>query len=482
MLDIEQLAKDVELFDGHYALIRPLSIDGATADVWLALDTNTMSETADISHIVNLQDSEIEKYGLLVAIKIYRPQNALDIEGEQRFKKEYMIVFNCTHTNLIHPAHFSIYKEIPYLVLPFCRQGSSELLVGNLTEEKAVWRYLYDVAAGLDYLHTKCSPPIIHLDMKPANVLINDHGNYAITDFGISAKNDLQKYSDEDEVSGTTAYMAPERFVVDYVPSAPSDIWALGATLHELITGRVPFGEEGGAGQSNGNKIEPLPSQLSKDIERVITNCLNPNPKKRPSAQLLMELAEKHLKHFANEKKKKPFTRPNISYFLIGATALLIIGGGTFLFPSMTEEEYENDPHREEYKLSPETGNDVAKEMKQEETLPDSILHKINTAKNALDEGLAFLSEHPDMINSENGLGEEYYIKAYLYFSSLAENTCINFPDSISCLVDAGREESKKQLMVFYSELKKLSVSPLEMVSGPAKERMKKIEEILELE
>ena len=150
MLDIEELAQNVELFDGHYALIRPLSVDGATADVWLALDTNTLSSSADIAEVVNLQDYEIEKLGLLVAIKIYRPQNALDIEGEQRFKKEYMIVFNCTHTNLIHPAHFSIFKDIPYLVLPYCKQGSSELLAGNLIEEKAIWKYLYDVAAGLD--------------------------------------------------------------------------------------------------------------------------------------------------------------------------------------------------------------------------------------------------------------------------------------------------------------------------------------------
>ena len=478
MLDIEELAQNVELFDGHYALIRPLSVDGATADVWLALDTNTLSSSADIAEVVNLQDYEIEKLGLLVAIKIYRPQNALDIEGEQRFKKEYMIVFNCTHTNLIHPAHFSIFKDIPYLVLPYCKQGSSELLAGNLIEEKAIWKYLYDVAAGLDYLHTKCSPPIIHLDMKPANVLINDQGNYAITDFGISAKKGKKKYSDDDDVSGTTAYMAPERFNVDYVPAPPSDIWALGATLYELITGGVPFGEEGGAGQAVGNTIGPQPYHLSKDVEAVITDCLNLAPEKRPSAGQLMKLAEKHL-----ENEKKPLPKPNMTYLLIGATALLIIGGGALLIPNMMGDDIEESAREEEYQSSAETRQEtVVQEPVEEKPLPAGILHTISAAKKALEEGHAFLAEHPDMINSENGLGEDYYIEAYQHFSTLAGNSDVRYPDSIARMIDEGCKESKNQLMLFYGELKKLSTSPLEMVSKPAKERMNKIEDVINLE
>lgn len=97
MLNIEEFANTSELFDGHYALIRPLSVDGATADVWLALDTNTVTKEVQLSEVARLHDDEIEKLGLMVAIKIYRPQNALDIEGEQRFRDEYMIVFNCHH-------------------------------------------------------------------------------------------------------------------------------------------------------------------------------------------------------------------------------------------------------------------------------------------------------------------------------------------------------------------------------------------------
>ncbi len=115
MLDFEQLVESDELFDGRYKLLYPLSTDGATADIWLAVDTNTIDDD-EVS-----EGSEDEEQGLKVAIKVYRPQNALDIEGIQRFRKEFKVVYNCQHSNLLHPFYFSIYKDTPYLVLPYCK-------------------------------------------------------------------------------------------------------------------------------------------------------------------------------------------------------------------------------------------------------------------------------------------------------------------------------------------------------------------------
>ena len=295
MFDIEQLADSGELFDNNYKLIRPLNTNGGTADVWLALDARTVKNKKDLGEAQLLEDSYLDRIGLLVAIKIYRPKNALDIEGEQRFRDEYMIVFNCHHANLIHPTHFSIFNETPYLVLPYCKRGSSELLIGNVTEEGGIWKYIYDVTSGLAYLHNSCNPPIIHQDIKPGNVLIDDYGNYAITDFGISVKRaNQQDYLDE-ENSGTLAYMAPERFNPDVEPSAEGDMWAFGATLCELITGKVPFGENGGEAQLNGQKMVPLPKKLPRTIKGIINDCLSQNPSKRPTAELLAEEARKRL-------------------------------------------------------------------------------------------------------------------------------------------------------------------------------------------
>jgi len=292
MLAVEDFADSNELFDGHYALIRPLSVDGATADVWLALDINTVSENISSDDIAMLSDEEIEKLGLMVAIKIYRPQNALDIEGEQRFRDEYMIVFNCHHTNLIHPTHFSIFKETPYLVLPYCKLGSSELLVGNLQENEKIWEYIKDVASGLAYLHA-LTPPIVHQDIKPANILLDDTYHYAITDFGISAqKGGAHGYYYDDENSGTLAYMAPERFVEGAEPIPQSDIWAFGATLCEILTGRVPFGEEGGKNQMEADPAMPVIANVSSDIQRLIHTCLSKEPGDRPSAEQIVEAAK----------------------------------------------------------------------------------------------------------------------------------------------------------------------------------------------
>lgn len=320
MLDIEQFADSGELFDEHYKLIRPLSTDGATADVWTALDTNTMSDISQLDQIEGLTEDELDEYGLVVAIKIYRPANALDIEGEQRFRDEYMIVFNCHHTNLIHPTHFSIFRGIPYLVLPFCRFGSSERLIGREIEEEEIWKYILDVSSGLAYLHA-LQPPIIHQDIKPGNILIDDNNNFAITDFGISAKRGGQHEHHEDENTGTMAYMAPERFEEGTEPCPESDIWAVGATLYEMLTGSVPFGEEGGWLQIQDEGAMPSPPSCSADIQRLIRACLAKDKSQRPTATQLVESAK--AKQYPIKSKKSLF----IVLIIVG---ILLVGGLSF--------------------------------------------------------------------------------------------------------------------------------------------------------
>ena len=302
MLNIEEFAESNELFDGHYALIRPLSVDGATADVWLALDVNTVSDEIDTSDVARLSDDEIDKLGLMVAIKVYRPQNALDIEGKQRFANEFMIVFNCHHTNLIHPTHYSIFRDTPYLVLPYCKLGSSELLIGNQFDDESIWKYILDVSSGLAYLHA-LTPPIVHQDIKPANILLDDTLHYAITDFGISSqKGGVHGSYHDEENSGTLAYMAPERFQEGAQPIPQSDIWALGATLCEILTGDVPFGEEGGRAQVEEKRPMPDIPGVSADVQRIVHACLAKDPKDRPTADQIVQAAEEKL-HPAKSRK-----------------------------------------------------------------------------------------------------------------------------------------------------------------------------------
>ena len=335
MLEIDKFADTGQLFDNHYKLIRPLNTEGGTADVWLALDATTVSDKDSLDKAPYLDDVKLSEVGLLVAIKIYKPKSALDIEGERRFREEFVIVFNCNHANLIHPVYFSIFKETPYLVLPYCQRGSSELLIGSFVNDDDIWHYIHDVAAGLNYLH-HCNPPIIHQDIKPANVLIDDSGNYAITDFGISAKRMKQYASqsgddDYEEQSGTFAYMAPERFLEGNTPSAESDIWAFGATLYELLTGRVPFGEDGGLAQPGGKVSLPFKDiKVSDDIKQLICACLSKDPSKRPTAEQLLNIADR--RKFNHAKKSS-----SIGKTLAILAALTLIGlAGWYLMQSKT--------------------------------------------------------------------------------------------------------------------------------------------------
>ena len=337
MIDINEYTDEKGRFDGRYLLIRPLSTDGATADVWLSLDLNTVSMTDGdkIDEIARMSDDEIEKLGLMVAIKIYRPQNALDIEGEQRFRDEYMIVFNCHHANLIHPTNFSIYKDTPYLVLPYCKQGSSELLIGNDFSDDDIWKYIQDVASGLAYLHA-LEPPIVHQDVKPANILLDDTGHFALTDFGISAqRGGVHGYYFDDENSGTMAYMAPERFLKDAEPMAQSDIWGFGATLCEILTGKVPFGEGGGQSQADGKLALPAIAGVSADIQRLIHECLAFRPGDRPSAQLIADAARAH---------QYPIKSRKGLWLILTSIVVLLIGGGVLWYLMQGSPDPDTDP------------------------------------------------------------------------------------------------------------------------------------------
>lgn len=308
MHDIKEIFEQGKLFDGHYKLIKLLSTSGGSADVWLAIDVNTIDE--------NYDESKATK----VVIKIYRPKNLIDVEGEFQFRNEFKKVFNCHHENIVQPTYFSIYEEMPYLVLPYCPSGSSERLIGQLNTKEELWKYIFEVSSGLAYLHEH-NPQIIHQDIKPANVLIDDNGNYAITDFGISAEMGGTDIESEDETGGTYAYMAPERFVEGTPPMPESDIWALGATLYELITGDAPFGNYGGSIQKQGVPITPIKQDIPDAIKQLIYSCLAYESEDRPSARKIVDTVLK--KKYARSKKTINIIISMIIVIAVGLTFYL---------------------------------------------------------------------------------------------------------------------------------------------------------------
>lgn len=313
MRSITEIYESGALFDGHYKLIDLLSTSGGSADVWLAIDMNTIDGESD------------ETQATKVVIKVYRPKNIIDIEGEYQFRNEFKKVFNCHHENIIQPTYFSIFEEMPYLVLPYCPTGSSELLIGQINGKEHLWKYIYEVASGIAYLHEH-SPRIIHQDIKPANVLIDDNGNYAITDFGISAEMGGTDTEAKDESGGTFAYMAPERFLENTQPMSESDIWAFGATLFEIITGDVPFGNDGGAIQRQNTPIPVIKQDIPDAIKQLVYSCLAFEPSKRPTARSIVDTVLK--KRYSKSKKSiLTFTIAGI-VLVTGLTAILTLCHG----------------------------------------------------------------------------------------------------------------------------------------------------------
>lgn len=175
------------LFHNRYLLVGALGC-GASAEVWKAKDTKAND--------------------LTVALKIFSEHADMDSYGLQNFEREFTTVYNMKHSNLLPPTGYDICQGRPYLIMQYCENGSCSSMIGRMEEEDLI-KFLHDVAAGLEYLHDH---NIIHQDIKPDNILLDDNCNFMVTDFGISV-NSSSGINDSNGMSGgTRAYMGPERF------------------------------------------------------------------------------------------------------------------------------------------------------------------------------------------------------------------------------------------------------------------------------
>ncbi len=255
------------LFANRYQLINLLG-RGGFSEVWLAKDNWTH---------------------LKIALKVYAPGTGMDANGLQEFCGELASVYDLNHTNLLKPQHVDTWENMPYLIMAYCSQGSCGSKLGKMSET-GMWKFIHDVAAGLAYLHGK---DVVHQDIKPDNILIDDAGNYLITDFGVStrARSTLRKSVVSSSGGGTTAYMGPERFSRQPAPTKASDIWSFGAMCFELLEGVVPFGEIGGGMQKGGAEIPAITADVSDALKYTITKMLQKETWDRPTAATLVEWA-----------------------------------------------------------------------------------------------------------------------------------------------------------------------------------------------
>ncbi|RAQ97656.1 serine/threonine protein kinase [Thermogemmatispora tikiterensis] len=202
--------------------------------------------------------------GQEVALKISR--RSLDSpESRSDFEREVRIVSRLNHPNIIRLLDYGIYEvelrgqqlALPYLVMPLAPGGSLRQLIprGQRLPLEQVVTYVQQVAAALQYAHDFREPDgranaVLHLDVKPANMLVGERGQIWLSDFGIAIighktlraadpQAAAQALLAEEEVWGSPEYMAPERF--DGQRRRASDQYALAVTCYEWLAGAPPF-------------------------------------------------------------------------------------------------------------------------------------------------------------------------------------------------------------------------------------------------
>lgn len=252
------MRQEGDIFAGNYKLCKLLG-RGSYGEVWLARNI-----LADID----------------VAIKIYLNQSA---EGIADFRREFKIANQLRHPNLLAINHFDFNDGYPYLVLAYCANGSCRNLVQRC-DKKTVIRFICDVSAGLSYLHSRMVP-VVHGDIKPDNILIDEQGNFLISDFGISRKIGGDMSINDDRPSGTIAYMPPESFYNNPIRNnLRGDIWALAMSVYELVFGDVLWNGMGGAAQINGAVAPDLPPEFPVELSALLKGMLSLDMNARPSA------------------------------------------------------------------------------------------------------------------------------------------------------------------------------------------------------
>ena len=257
-------------FANRYILKKLIGV-GGYSQVWLAEDSKSGN--------------------MEVAVKIFAPGQGLDDKGLELFSKEYALVFNLNHPGLLKPTYFDDFEGSPYLVMQFCHQGSVFGKIGEMSETELA-QFMQQAASALNYLHQQ-DPPIIHQDIKPDNFLIDNQGNFLLADFGISSKirRTLTKSIGAQTSTGTLAYMPPEKFSADKQTIKAGDIFSLGVTMYELLTGDLPFGENGGLTLKAGADVPNLSGNFSPDLNQLILSCMAKDPWERPPADKLVKAA-----------------------------------------------------------------------------------------------------------------------------------------------------------------------------------------------
>ncbi|KAJ4802451.1 Receptor protein kinase [Rhynchospora pubera] len=181
--------------------------------------------------------------GTSIAVKRIKWQPS----GEMEFRTEITVIASLQHVNLVRLLGYCLSKSGDhYLIYPFFENGSLDawLFKDDKKRSQLSWVIRYniaiDVAKALAYLHHECHHRILHLDIKPANILLDGNFRALLSDFGMSKLIGRDESTVMTRARGTVGYLAPEMLVPNAI-STKSDVYSYGMVLLELLGGRRNF-------------------------------------------------------------------------------------------------------------------------------------------------------------------------------------------------------------------------------------------------
>ncbi|MDQ2983547.1 MAG: serine/threonine protein kinase [Actinomycetota bacterium] len=258
------------LTGGRYRIEEPLG-HGGMASVYLAHD---------------------ERLGRLVAIKLLAENLAGDDALRERFVREARLAARLAHPNVVQVFDSGEDEGRPYIVMEYIEGQSLAELVrqgGKLAPQEVV-AAAQQVCAGLEHAHER---GLVHRDLKPGNLLRRDDGCVKIADFGIARAAETTRLTLAGTILGTATYLSPEQAMGAEATPA-SDVYTLGITLYELLTGHPPYRIESLADLPAKHREGAIPpNETDPDVPpalaQVVMSCLAVDPARRPRSAAELE-------------------------------------------------------------------------------------------------------------------------------------------------------------------------------------------------